>query len=185
MEENCRADLSHSERGASVSASASTEEADVDAGVELRRSSDTSLFCPLWRCETEHERAPLAWPRGPACASWFPFPSPSRWAWNVEVCCSRERKRSCTLSNCKERQVFSSAVFLKLFVYQEKHRVPAQCWTEAAALARRTHCCCSHCCSYECDSRLTPAERGRGDFWVKTAVNEKWIFIAWGEPYLQ
>lgn len=54
MEENCRADLSHNERGGSVSASA--EEVDVDAEVELRRSSDTSLVCG----ETEHERAALA-----------------------------------------------------------------------------------------------------------------------------
>lgn len=64
MEENCKADLSHSERGVSVSACSSTEEADVDAKVELQFSSDKALVLLLWRCEdvcgeTEHELDPL------------------------------------------------------------------------------------------------------------------------------
>lgn len=66
MEENCRADLSHSERGVSVSdsVSASFEEIGVDAEAELQCSSDASLVCPLRRCrevcgEAEHEWAPL------------------------------------------------------------------------------------------------------------------------------
>lgn len=43
VEENCRADLSHRERGGSVSASVSvsTEGADADAQVELQCSSGT------------------------------------------------------------------------------------------------------------------------------------------------
>lgn len=63
MEENCRADLSHSERGVSVSesVSASIEEIDVDAEVELRCSGDTSLRRCREVCgETECEWAPLA-----------------------------------------------------------------------------------------------------------------------------
>lgn len=64
MEDKCKADLSHSERGASVSASPSTEEADVGAEVELQLSSDEALVLLLWRCgevcgETEHELDPF------------------------------------------------------------------------------------------------------------------------------
>ncbi|KAG7242252.1 hypothetical protein INR49_024059 [Caranx melampygus] len=50
VEDNCKADLSHRERVASVSASSSTEEADVDAEVELQFSSDKALVLLLWRC---------------------------------------------------------------------------------------------------------------------------------------
>lgn len=39
--------------------------------------------------------------------------------------------------------------------------VPAQCWPEAAAPARPTHCCGSRCCSHECDSRLVPVKHSR------------------------
>lgn len=111
VEEKLRADLSHSERGVSVSAStsASAEETETDAEVEI--SSDASLVRLLSSCrevcgETERESAPLAWARGPACPSRSPFPSPCRWAWNVVVCCSTERKLSCTLSNCEREQRF-------------------------------------------------------------------------------
>lgn len=114
VEENCSADLSHRERWWSVSVSASIEETDVDVEIELQCSSETSLERPLWRSgelcgEFGHEEAPLAWLR-----SWFPFPSPSRWAWNVEICCSRDRKLSCTLSNCEEKEVFSPGGFLSI-----------------------------------------------------------------------
>lgn len=95
VEETCRAERSHNERGvsASVSESASTEEADVDAEVELRCFSNASLLCP---CGEACGEAEPEWVQagGPVCSSLAPFPSPSRWAWNVQVCCSRERKHS-------------------------------------------------------------------------------------------
>lgn len=52
VEENCRAERSQSDRGASasVSVSASAEEAHVDGGVESPGFSDTPLV-PPWSCE--------------------------------------------------------------------------------------------------------------------------------------
>ena len=93
VELNCRADLSYSDRGPSTSSS------------ELRCS--TSLERPLKVCGDSERELALARAKGPACPSWFSFPSPSRWAWNVEVCCSTERKLSCTLSNWRERSLKS------------------------------------------------------------------------------
>lgn len=111
VEENFSADLSKSVRGPSISVSVSTsiEETDVEADVEFLRSVS------LWSCrevcgDTEREWAPSA--RGPACPSWLSLLSPSRWAWNVVVCCSRERKPSCTLSNCEEKESFQSWVVI-------------------------------------------------------------------------
>lgn len=51
---------------------------------------------------------------GPAAeiSSGCPFPSPSRWAWKVEVCCSRQVKLSCTLSNCRQRPSQNPTGFL-------------------------------------------------------------------------
>ena len=173
VEENCSADLSHSVRG---------ESSEVDL------SSDASLTCGEVCGEAEFERPTLLPARGPTCLSWFPFPRPSRWAWNVEVCCSRELKFSWTLSNCRDRDVFSTrgclVVFKHVFLQSSVLKVPAQCWTEAEALARLTHCCCAPCCWYECDSRLTPEERDRAVSQWGEQQNIRG-FTAWAELHLQ
>lgn len=100
-EEKCNADLSRNERG--VLESMSAEDTDAVSEVEVQCSADASPVC----LGAEHGWAPLAWAGGPSYPPGFPFPSPSRWAWNVEVCCSKEKKLSCTLSNCEERGVLS------------------------------------------------------------------------------
>lgn len=86
VEEKCRADL-----GASACASAAGTDADEE--LELWGSSGASLVFEL------AEQVVLA------------FPRPSRWAWNVVICCSRERKLSCTLSNCRYRSVLVLLAF--------------------------------------------------------------------------
>lgn len=79
-----------------------------------------------------------------------------------------------TLQHLVKLQGERSFLNLAGFLAHKQHSaacfsVPAQCWTEATALARLIHCCCSHCCSCECDSRLIPMEQGSGAFWVTTA----------------
>lgn len=87
VEEKCSADLSHSDRKACVSFSVPSLTSAEDAELELLPSSDTSSLV----------RALCRWGDD---WFWFSFPSPSKWAWNVVVCCSKDRKLSCTLSNC-------------------------------------------------------------------------------------
>lgn len=78
----------------------------ASASVEVWASGGPSPVFEL----TEH--VVLALLRFPAVPSRSAFPRPSRWAWKVEICCSRDRKLSCTLSNCRQR-----GVFVCLFVY--------------------------------------------------------------------
>lgn len=93
VEDRCSGDLG----------AASASDADAHAGeddeVELWRSSGASLVGELT------DQLALAWATFPADPSRLAFPRPSRWAWNAVICCSRDRKLSCTLSNCQERSV--------------------------------------------------------------------------------
>lgn len=95
VEEKCKADLSRKDRGALESGP--VEEVDWEVA-GTRCSADTSRAC----FKTDGSGTLLLWATGPWTPPRVSFPSPCRWAWNVKVCCSKETKLSCTLSNCKQ-----------------------------------------------------------------------------------
>lgn len=165
VEEKCKADLSRKDREALESGRA--EEVDWDVGGTWC-SADTSLVC----LKTDGGGTVLLWATGPWNPPWVPFPSPCRWAWNVEVCCSKEKKLSCTLSNCKQGEELWVLLRLLQTTFVCVLCVPAQCWFGAAAPARQTHCCGSRCCSHECDSRLIPVKQSRDCFSFSSKESE-------------
>ena len=95
VEEKWRADLG---------ASAAGTDADEEVGLWLCGGASL-VFDSV-------EQIAVVWASFSADPSWLAFLRPSRWAWNVMICCSTERKLSCTLSNCRYR---TALVWLALF----------------------------------------------------------------------